>query len=279
MRDLFNLYGEVQSDLKFMVKSKIRMQIMFSLLNGPKSMKEINQNHDLSFATISNNMKRLMSENLVKKVNNTFELSQFGRLKLDSIIDFQRSVIVSNKFEDLLLNHDLSGIPNFLIEEIGVFFDSEMIQSTPVDIYKTHNNFKYLLRESQVIFGVSPISHPDYIELFQDLLKITVKIYLVLTDDIIKKTVNTADFRTLTSSITNRNLEIRRYPGDLKVACTVANNFVSLGFFSDDGTYDQSRDLISKKTEAIDWTKRLFDYYYQRSEKVGITNLAKIIVS
>lgn len=279
MRDLFNLYGEVQSDLKFMVKSKIRMQIMFSLLNGPKSMKEINQNHDLSFATISNNMKRLMSENLVKKVNNTFELSQFGRLKLDSIIDFQRSVIVSNKFEDLLLNHDLSGIPNFLIEEIGVFFDSEMIQSTPVDIYKTHNNFKYLLRESQVIFGVSPISHPDYIELFQDLLKINVKIYLVLTDDIIKKTVNTADFRTLTSSITNRNLEIRRYPGDLKVACTVANNFVSLGFFSDDGTYDQSRDLISKKTEAIDWTKRLFDYYYQRSEKVGITNLAKIIVS
>jgi len=216
---------------------------------------------------------------MVKKVDNSFELSQFGRLKLDSIIDFQNSVIVSNRFEDLLLNHDLSGIPEFLMEEIGVFFDSEMIQSTPVDIYKTHNNFKYLLKESNEILGVSPISHPDYIDLFQDLLKMNVKIYLVLTDDIIKKTVNTADFRTLTSSITNRNLEIRRFPGDLKVAFTVADNFVSLGFFSDDGTYDQSRDLISKKTEAIDWTKRLFDYYYQRSEKVGIANLAKIMVS
>jgi predicted transcriptional regulator len=279
MRDLFGLYGEVQSDLKFMFKSKIRMQIMFSLLNGPKSMKEINQAHDLSFATISNNMKRLLQENLVKKVGNTYELSQFGRLKLDSIMDFQRSVIVSNRFEDLLLNHDLNGIPDFLMEEIGVFYDSEMIQSTSVDIYKTHNTFKDLLKGSQEILGVSPISHPDYIDLFQDLLKMNVKSYLVLTDDIIKKTVNTADFRTLTSSITNRNLEIRRYPGDLKVAFTVADNFVSLGFFSDDGTYDQSRDLVSKKKEAIDWTKRLFDYYYQRSEKVGITNLAKILVS
>lgn len=279
MRDLFSLYGEVQSDLKFMFKSKIRMQIMFSLLDGPKSMKEINQEYDLSFATISNNMKRLLEENLVKKVSNTFELSQFGRLKVDSIMDFQRSVIVSNRFEDILLNHDLSGIPDFLMEEIGVFYDSEMIQSTSVDIYKTHNTFKDLLKGSQEILGVSPISHPDYIDLFQDLLKMNVKSYLVLTDDIIKKTVNTADFRTLTSSITNRNLEIRRYPGDLKVAFTVADNFVSLGFFSDDGTYDQSRDLISKKKEAIDWTKRLFDYYYQRSEKVGITNLAKILVS
>lgn len=279
MRNLFELHDNIQNDLKFMVKSKIRLQILFSLLKGPKSMKEINEAHNLSFATISNNMKRLLEENLVKKVNNSFELTHFGKLKLNSITDFHQSTIFSNRFEDLLLNHDISGIPDFLIQDMGVFSDSELVQSTPEDIYKTHNMFKYLLTESKEIFGVSPISHPDYTELFQKLLKSNVKACLILTDDIIKRTVTTADLKTLTGSITNRNLELRRYSGELKIAFTVADNFVSLGLFSDDGSYDQNRDLVSKKQDAIDWTKRLFDYYHQRSEKVGITNLAKIMVS
>jgi len=279
MRNLFELHDYIQDDLKFMVKSKIRLQIMFSLLEGPKSMKEINEVHNLSFATISNNIKRLLEENLVRKVTNTFELTRFGKLKLDSIIDFHQSTIFSNRFEDLLLNHDISGIPDFLIQDMSVFSDSELVQSTPADIYKTHNTFKHLLNESKEIFGVSPISHPDYTELFQELLKSNVKACLILTDDIIKRTVTTADLKTLTSSITNRNLELWRYSGELKIAFTVADNFVSLGLFSDDGTYDQNRDLVSKEKDAIDWAKRLFDYYHQRSEKVGITNLAKIMVS
>lgn len=279
MKNLFELHDQIQDDLKFMVKSKIRQKIMFSLLEGPKSMKEINETHNLSFATISNNMKRLVEENLVKKVENKFEITSFCKLKLDSIIDFQQSTTFSNRFEDLLLDHDISGIPDFLIQDMGVFFDSELVQSTPVDIYKTHNTFINLLSESKEIFGVSPISHPDYTVLFQDLIKTDVKSCLILTDDIIKRTVTTADLKTITGSITNKNLELRRYSGDLKIAFTVADNFVSLGFFSDDGTYDQNRDLVSKNKDAIDWTKRLFDYYYQRSEKVGITNLAKIMVS
>ena len=279
MRNLFELHDQIQDDLKFMVKSKIRLKIMFSLLEGPKSMKEINETQNLSFATISNNMKRLVEENLVKKVENTFEITSFCKLKLDSIIDFQQSTTFSNRFEDLLLDHDISGIPDFLIQDMGVFFDSELVQSIPVDIYKTHNTFINLLSESKEIFGVSPISHPDYTVLFQDLIKTDVKSCLILTDDIIKRTVTTADLKTLTGSITNKNLELRRYSADLKIAFTVADNFVSLGFFSDDGTYDQNRDLVSKNKDAIDWTKRLFDYYYQMSEKVGITNLAKIMVS
>lgn len=279
MRNLFELHDQIQDDLKFMVKSKIRLKIMFSLLEGPKSMKEINETQNLSFATISNNMKRLVEENLVKKVENTFEITSFCKLKLDSIIDFQQSTTFSNRFEDLLLDHDISGIPYFLIQDMGVFFDSELVQSIPVDIYKTHNTFINLLSESKEIFGVSPISHPDYTVLFQDLIKTDVKSCLILTDDIIKRTVTTADLKTLTGSITNKNLELRRYSADLKIAFTVADNFVSLGFFSDDGTYDQNRDLVSKNKDAIDWTKRLFDYYYQMSEKVGITNLAKIMVS
>ncbi|MDO8870083.1 MAG: DUF1724 domain-containing protein [Methanobacteriaceae archaeon] len=279
MRNLFELHDQIQDDLKFMVKSKIRLKIMFSLLEGPKSMKEINETHNLSFATISNNMKRLVEENLVKKVENKFEITSFCKLKLDSIIDFQQSTTFSNRFEDLLLDHDISGIPDFLIQDMGVFFDSELVQSTPVDIYKTHNTFINLLSESKEIFGVSPISHPDYTVLFQDLIKTDVNSCLILTDDIIKRTVTTSDLKTITGSITNKNLELRRYSGDLNIAFTVADNFVSLGFFSDDGTYDQNRDLVSKNKDAIDWTKRLFDYYYQRSEKVGITNLAKIMVS
>ncbi|MDP1552703.1 MAG: DUF1724 domain-containing protein [Methanobacteriaceae archaeon] len=279
MKHLFDLYGNVQEDLKFMVKSNIRLQIMLCLADGPKTSKEIKNYHGLSFPAIFSNMKRLMEEDLVQKVDGTFVLSSFGRIKLYSIFDFYSAIKVSNNFPDLFLNHDIGGVPDFLMEEIGVFFDSNMVESSRADIYKIHNNFKILLKDSNEIFGVSPISHPDYMDIFQDLLSNDVKACLVLTDDIIKKTLDTVGFKNMMGLMENKNLKIRRYPGDLNIAFTVTNNFMSLGFFGDDGVYDQSKDLISKKWAAIEWTKKLFDYYYQKSEEVEIDILVQIMAS
>ncbi|MCK9151234.1 helix-turn-helix transcriptional regulator [Methanobacterium alcaliphilum] len=278
--NLFDLYDFVQEDLKFMVKSGIRLKILVSLSDGLKSMKEIKEEYDLSFATLSNNMKRLQEEGLVQKFDDKYKLSQMGVLKLDRIWDFHRYMYVANNFEDLWLNHNLKGIPDKFLNEIDVFMTAELVRSTAVDIYKPHNTYKDIVIGSTVIYGVSPISHPDFIELFDELIQSDTDIELILSDEIIKKTVISADFRDLSKAITNKNLNIRRYAGgNLDIAFTVTDKFISIGLFGSDGIYDQNRDLVSYDPRAVDWGMRLYREYYKKSEKLNVKTLAKILVS
>jgi predicted transcriptional regulator len=65
----------------------------------------------------------------------------------------------------------------------------------------------------------------------------------------------------------NRDLELR-VRDSLKIALTVTERFLSLGLFAVDGTYDYSADLMSSHPQALEWGKRLFEYYHASSERV-----------
>lgn len=278
LENLFNYYDFVQNDLKFMIKSRIRLNILSSITEYPKAMKEIKEENDLSFAAISNNMKRLLEENMVIKIEDKYLISQIGLLKLYSLMDFLKLMSSTKKFEELWLNHDMGGVPDFLLEDLGALKDSELIKANYADIYKTHTNFKELLIKSQDVCGVSSISHPDYMGIFESMLKGDAKVTLIFTKEIVKKVVLSVDFKALSKVILNKNLEIRLYNGEIPVAFTVTEKFMSLGLFNCDGSYDQNRDLISTEKSSIRWGKSLFEYYHQKSEPLTIKNLAKIVM-
>lgn len=57
---------------------------------------------------------------------------------------------------------------------------------------------------------------------------------------------------------------------DIKIAMSVTNLFISIGFFNNDGTYDFSQDLVSYEKEAIEWGRELFEYYKSRAKEVKL---------
>ncbi len=263
--------------LKFMVNSKIRLNILTSISQHPKSMKEIKEEHNLTFASISINMKLLLAENLVIKRRGKYFISSLGYLNLYSLLDFFKLISVTNKFEELWLNHDISGIPDDLIGNFGLLEDSKLVKANHLDIYKIHNNFLELLIRSKEVRTVSPISHPDLLEVFGAKIKSNTPTILILTKEIVKQVLKSSDFNFLSEGISNKNLEIRLYEGEIKVVFTVTDKFMSLGLFNHDGSYDQNRDLVSMDKNAIQWAESLFDYYYQKSLNLGPKKLAKMI--
>jgi len=225
------------------------------------------------------NLRLLIDEGSVRLRGERYSLTPEMKLMGLSAMKLIDSVRVINGLEDIWLDHDISGIPRDLLEDIDWLINSELIMASPSDIYRPHNTYRELIRGSSEIYGVSPISHRDLIDIYEGFLEEGVPIELVLSDGVIREMVLNASFSLLKTAIKNRNLKVRRFAGDLKVAFTVTDKFLSLGLFDRNGFYDQNRDIMSTDRRAIEWGHRLYEHYRERSEKLGLRNITGIMLS
>ncbi|MDI9618965.1 winged helix-turn-helix domain-containing protein [Methanothermobacter sp.] len=274
-----DVYEYLYEDLQFILKSTIRFRIMVSLFRSPKTFDEIKGEINVSLPALYSNLRLLLDEGYITRRGDSYSLTSEATLKTLSALKLMNSVMVINGLDEMWLNHDISGIPEYLIEDIDWLIHSELIRSAPEDIYRPHNTYRKLIEDSEEVYGVSPISHRDLIDIYEGLLEREVHVELVLTDGVIREMVLNASFALLKKAIINRNLKVLRFPGPLKIALTVTDRFLSLGLFDSRGFYDQNRDIMSTDRRAIDWGFRLYEHYLERSEKLGIRNLTGIMLS
>ena len=81
-----------------------------------------------------------------------------------------------------------------------------------------------------------------------------------------------ADQDLLKRALSDKRFKLRLYmmKEDKKIGLTVTNEFLSLGLFNLDGSYDWNKDLISSNQKAIAWGHELFKYYAKNSKSVRL---------
>lgn len=273
LNDIYEFYEEVKDSLKFLSISAVRLRILISLNESSKKLSEIRAETNLSSSTILHGMSELEKQNFILKEGERYVLSQTGKIITLKMIDMIRALVSVRKFKNLWLNHDISGIPQDLILDIGHLSNSVLVESEPIDVLKPHNTFSEFLLKSKYIRGVSPIFDPHYIELFKTMAQGSMNIELILTNEILDKLIDVlvqTDLDDLKELILKKKLKIWRIDEKIKVAFTVGDKFISLGLFSIDGIYDVHKDLISTDEKAIAWGNRLFNYYRDKAEEISL---------
>lgn len=277
--DILNYYDEVKDNLEFQSTSSIRTKIMISLSEGPKKTKELEKSIGISYYTTLHGINKLEKQNLILIHGNYCYLSKVGRESVSNLIDMIKTLIVLKNNRKLLLNHDIESIPYDLLMEIGDLSDSKLIESENEDISKTHRIHSQIVLNAKKISGVSPIFYSDYIETFMPLLKKNINIELVLTENILKKTVDALDkeyleeFKTL---ISKNHLRIWELKENIKVAFTVTDKAMTLGLFSKKGMYDSTKILVSDHEDALVWGNKLFKHYLKRAQKVDLNYIQEL---
>jgi predicted transcriptional regulator len=139
--------------------------------------------------------------------------------------------------------------------------DARLIASEPSDILKPHRVFTDYLKNTKEIYGVSPILFPDYPEFFLALAESVETISLVVTQEVfdIVSTYPIGD---------HDNIKLYLAPQAPRIAATVTDTFLSIGFFYKSGGYDFTRDLIATSPEAIIFGKDLIRYYRAKSRRI-----------
>jgi predicted transcriptional regulator len=258
---------EPQTDVaRLLICSDLRKNLILSLNNGATTLAELREATGASSTAAIHALRELEKQNLtLQDGRRNYLLSSSGKIVALHLESFVKTVDVITHFGQFWLGHDLSGIPDDFLKSIGVLQESQLLTSTPTDVFKAFSTFVKLLEKAKVVRGVFPIFTPDLLDTFADLASKGTQIELVVTKEVrdtILELMGSSDLK----NVLKMNLKLFVVEKNPKTAITVTDYFFMLGLFRFDGSYDYSDELLSYSQHGIDWGRELFDHYLKASK-------------
>lgn len=254
--------------LSLLTFSEKRRDLLLFLLEQPSTLTNIRKKFDVSSPEIAPRIREMESANLMYKDPSTkmYTLTTTGKIIAKSFKPFVDMVDLIEKNEDFWNDHDLSGIPDYLLDRLADLKDCVFYVDRLENIYDSHKTFTENIANSNVIKGVSPIFFPSYPEFFTQLAEKDVPTTLILTQNIYDKVKNEHADR-MRAYYDSKYTELYLLDS-AKVAFVVTDVFFSMSLFFKSGNYDPRTDLICLDKTGIQWGNDLFEYYLSQAKKL-----------
>ena len=260
-------YEGVKDELKFLTTSGVRIKLLISLNKESMTMDQFRDEFGYRTSTILPVLAELKSKDMIYKDDRQYGVTPYGKLISSKLIDFVETLHMFKTQEQFWKNHETHVIPDLFFRNIGSLGRSTIIEDMPADLFATHRHFTELLGECEVVNGVSPFIHPDFPDLFKVFVESGAAVRLVVTRPVLK--LMSDRHKDVLQRVANMpNFSMRVIDEDVRVAFTVTEKLLSIGFFRPDGTYDYGMDLVSEDTAAIGWGNALFEYYWNQSADI-----------
>ena len=174
----------INQKIQFLTKSGIRLHILNILSKNPQNIKELVNTTQITYSTLSSNLHKLQQEKYIQKIKNKYYLTQTTKMYLNIILEFKNAIKLINQFDEFWDKHDVKQINLDSLKNITSLHDSQLIKTTPIDIYKTHNTIKGQLLMSYNIKAIFPYLHPDYPVIIEQVLQKGGNVELIINDEI-----------------------------------------------------------------------------------------------
>ena len=261
---------EVEQILRLLSCSDLRNNLAQALRNGKKmTLSELSEHVGASSPACVHALRELTKEHVTHQdEKRNYLLTNIGEIVTRKFEELNATITALSKHREFWLDHDLSDIPEHLLDKIGYLADSAIVSSTATDLFSVFNSFFMLLENSKEIRGISPIFIGDMTALFIRLVDKKIDpIELIFTPDVLEATLKTADRKDIGNAL-KKNLKIFKIEKQPNFAATVTDYFLFIGFFKPDGQFDWSHGLMSYSPDALEWGRELFAYYVEKTEPV-----------
>jgi predicted transcriptional regulator len=248
-------------DLAFL--SEKRTNVLRLLEDGPKTSDEIKKDLNVSSTSIMPQIKKLKEGHLITQENDRYQLSEMGEIVVEKMEPLLNTVKVFEENYDYWINHDLSAIPEDLlnrIEELGNYF---LLEPDLNRLFEVPEDFKKNLLESRRVMIFLSYFHPLYLNLYSELARKGAEMYLILTEPVFKRMKE--DYtENLQELLNSKNTEIYICDKKITLKNVVTDRFCSLVLFDRKGKFDHQR-LMSFDESALEWCEELFTHYKDMS--------------
>jgi predicted transcriptional regulator len=251
---------DINNDMKFLAKSEIRLKILSELNKNPDNVRGLVKKTKITYSTISSNIGKLEKNNYITKVHNKYYVNPMTEVYFKTLMDFKTSVDLVNNFDSFWNKHNLNQLSINSIRRITDLKNSKLVETTPIDIYKTHDTIKQQIINSKNVMAVFPYLHPDYPKLIEDVLRNNGSVELILPQGIFKELMSRVDSQIRKNAIKNGKFNVFIFKKELNLYLTICDETMSLGLFKNDGSFDQNRILISNDSKAHKWAAELFEH-------------------
>lgn len=254
-----NIENGINNDIRFLAQSEIRLKILSELNEEPDNIGGLVKKTRITYSSVASNVSKLEKNNYIERIKNKYYISPMTEIIFKSIMDFKSSVDLINNFDSFWDKHNLDQISIDSVKSITDLKNSKLIETTPLDIYKTHNTTKNQLMKSTSVKAIFPYLHPDYPRLIEKILKNNGTVELIIPRSIYQVIMSNIDNTVRRTAYRNKRLIAYPIKEDLQLYLTICDESMCLGLFKNDGSFDQNRILTSFDENAQKWAENLFD--------------------
>ncbi len=262
--------------LSLLTFSEKRRVILLILREEPKTLGEINDYFKTTSPEILPQIRKLEKGNLIFQENRKYVLTEIGEIVTQSFKNLSQTLEIFESDTSFWKEHSINGIPEEFRMRLYELGDYKILEGTPTEIFKPHEEYIKNLLKSKQIRGVSPVLHPEYPKVVTMLAERGVDISIVVPRKVFEKLQKEYNIE-LQKYLSYGNASLRISDERIKIAFTTSDTFLSMRLFFKDDTYDFYKNIISYGISALKLGEDLFKYYEKRSEKISrVKTSAKI---
>ncbi|WP_405289981.1 helix-turn-helix transcriptional regulator [Methanobrevibacter sp.] len=252
--------NEINDNLKFLAQSEIRLKILSELYEKPENIRGLVKKTKINYSSVSSNVSKLEENEFIHKIEKEYYLNPMSKIYFETLMDFKRSIDIIIDYGAFWNQHNINQLSIDSMENIIDLKDSKLIETTPLDIYKTHNTTKNQLIESKNVKAIFPYLHPEYPDLIETILKNGGSVELVIPRVLFKAIMSPINDLVKKDAIKQGRLIVYTVTNELNLYLTICDDKMSLGLFKNDGSFDQNRILVSDDEKSHEWAEKLFKH-------------------
>ncbi|OEC89421.1 MULTISPECIES: helix-turn-helix transcriptional regulator [Methanosarcina] len=247
--------------------SEKRKNLLLLLMEGPRNIEQIKTSLNVTSKAMMPQIKILKKQGLVLQKENTYMLSEIGKLVVGNMLPLLNTLEVLEENKEYWTSRDTSVIPQEQFMRLGELGECMVIEPDLNHLFDLPREFTENLIKSRCIMSSLSYYHPLYSSLYSRLAKSGAEMEIVLTKAVLERLKNDCrdELETLLDSestvvkICEENLNLP--------TIAVTEKFMYICLFNKQGKYDH-RKVMSFDASALRWGRELFMHYNELSQEV-----------
>lgn len=251
------------------------IEILKTVQAGPKKREELRKSLKISISHLSQILKRLEQQHLVKREGETVYILPKGEVLLRAYCVNQRFNKFLQNFGDLINEFDLSDIPDWLISRLYEL-DSIYVVDVEGDFLEPHSEFFSALAQTVKVKGYTSVFFREHVDFFLELAEKGVDLEIIVSKEVFNK-ILTEFPEEFQRGLSLNNVRFYLSKKKFCFAFAVTENILSISFYLRTGVFDYKRDFLCRGDDAVRWGNDLFEFVRNNSELIDMQKLRELL--
>ena len=240
--------------------SEKRKNLLLLLMEGPRDIEQIKTSLNVTSKAMMPQIKILKKQGLVLQNENTYMLSEIGKLVVGNMLPLLNTLEVLEENKEYWTSRDTSVIPQEQFMRLGELGECMVIEPDLNHLFDLPREFTENLIKSRCIMSSLSYYHPLYSSLYSRLAKSGAEsVFDRLKNDCRDELETLLDSENTVVKVCEENLKLP--------TIAVTEKFMYICLFDKQGKYDH-RKVMSFDASALRWGRELFMHYNELSQKV-----------
>lgn len=253
--------------LDVVFKSEKRKNVLLLLQNEPQKMETLLKSLKTTRQALLPQIRILEEQHLVFHYNDTYELTNIGKLVVDEMVPLLGTIEVFDKDIAYWGNHNVDFIPSHLLKGISKMRNYEIINPSLADMYTVHEKFNDNSSPKKSVYVVTTFLYPDYHKIFSETIEKKIEFFMIVSKELLDKIKlhHSADFKKF---IESEYFSFYVYTKKMEFSFFTFDDHHILGsLLTKKGEFDNKHILCSTK-DSLEWGKELFEHCLKDSVRI-----------